>query len=143
MKWYKLYLEAQALNDFRPSTVNHVSGKFATLRELVTCALACRDRASNLVRSREEFYAELRRLSAVSSLTTVTIKQVDYREAISLIRVLRQLSQDKQAPFPSGLRECKDIWDQVRDGKPYTFKVRSQHRDAIAAKLRGAGAMVE
>lgn len=144
MKWYKLYLEAQALSDFRPSTVNHVSDKFAPLRELVTCALACRDRASSLVRSREEFYAELKRLSAVSvKAPTVTIKQADYKQAITLIRVLRELAQDAVVPFPSGLRECKDIYDQVIDGKPYTFKVRPQHRDAVVAKLRGAGAAVE
>lgn len=148
LRWYRLYLRQFCLaNTNAPPRVE--SRKIQTelpnltLRELVTGALARRDAAANLVRSREEFYAELKRLSAVSSLTTVTIRHVDRGEAIPLIRVLRQLSQDKQAPFPSGLRECKDIYDQVRDGKPYTFKVRSQHRDAIAAKLRGAGAMVE
>lgn len=148
LRWYRLYLRQFSM--VRIDAVPRVESRKVrselpnlTLRELVTCALARRDAAANLLRSREEFYAELKRLSAVSSLATVTIKQVDYREAIPLIRVLRQLSQDKQAPFSSGLRECKDIWDQVRDGKPYTFKVRSQHRDAVVAKLRGAGATVE
>lgn len=140
MKWYKLYLEAQIRGVI--STAYAYTGPMR-LRALVVLAFARRDAAANQLRSREEFYAELKRLSAVSSLTTVTIRHVDRGEAIPLIRVLRQLSQDKQAPFPSGLRECKDIYDQVRDGKPYTFKVRPQHRDAVVAKLRGAGAMVE
>lgn len=148
LRWYRLYLRqfrmanADAAPRVESRKIQTELPKL-TLRELVTGVLALRDAAANHVRSREEFYAELKRLSAVSSLATVTIKQVDYREAIPLIRVLRQLSQDKQAPFSSGLRECKDIWDQVRDGKPYTFKVRSQHRDAVVAKLRGAGALVE
>lgn len=142
MKWYKLYLEAQCYGDFKPTTTT----KPTTLRELLVNALARRDAAANLLRSREEFYAELRRLSAVSSvssLTTVTIKQADYKQAITLIKTLRELSQDALVPFPSGLRECKDIYDQVIDGKPYTFKVRPQHRDTVVAKLRGAGAAVE
>jgi hypothetical protein len=140
MKWYKLYLEAQIRGVI--STAYAYSGPMR-LRALVVLAFARRDAAANQLRSREEFYAELKRLSAVSSLTTVTIRHVDRGEAIPLIRVLRQLSQDKQAPFPSGLRECKDIYDQVRDDNPYTFKVRPQHRDAVVAKLRGAGAVVE
>ena len=140
MKWYKLYLEAQIRGVI--STAYAYTGPMR-LRALVVLAFARRDAAANQLRSREEFYAELKRLSAMSSLTTVTIKQVDYREAIPLIRALRQLSQDKQAPFPAGLRECKDIYDQVVAGYPYTFKVRPQHRDAVVAKLRGAGAVVE
>jgi len=139
MKWYKLYLEAQCYGDFKPTTTT----KPTTLRELLVNALARRDAAANHVRSREEFYAELKRLSAVSSLTTVTIKQVDYKQAVTLIKALRELSQDAVVPFPLSLRECKDIWDQVCDGKPYTFKVRPQHRDAVVAKLRDAGAVVE
>ena len=149
LRWYRLYLR-----QFCMVNVNAVprveSRKIQpelpklTLRELVTGTLARRDAAANLLRSREEFYAELKRLSAVSvKASTVTIKQVDYTQAISLIKVLRELTQDALAPFPLGLKERKDIYDQVRDGEPYTFKVRPHHRRAIVAKLRGAGATVE
>ena len=140
MKWYKLYLEAQIRGVI--STAYAYSGPMR-LRALVVLAFARRDAAANQLRSREEFYAELKRLSAVSSLTIVTIKQVDYKQAVTLIKALRQLAQDAVVPFPSGLKECKDIYDQVVAGKPYTFKVRPQHRDAVVAKLRGAGAVVE
>ena len=138
MKWYKLYLEAQIRG------VISTAYAYTGLRAFVVLALARRDAAANLLRSREEFYAELKRLSAVSvKASTVTIKQVDYTQAISLIKVLRELTQDALAPFPLGLKERKDIYDQVRDGEPYTFKVRPQHRDAVVGKLRGAGATVE
>lgn len=139
MKWYKLYLEAQCYGDFKPATTT----KPTTLRELLVNALARRDAAANQLRSREEFYAELKRLSAVSSLTTVTILRIPLESTIPAIKALREIAFDGLAPFPSGLRECKSIYDQVRDGNPYTFKVRPQHRDAVVAKLRGAGAVVE
>jgi len=140
MKWYKLYLEAQIWGV--TSTANAYTGPMR-LRALVVLAFARRDAAANQLRSREEFYAELKRLSAVSSPATVTIKQILFENAIATIRVLRELAMAKLVPFPSGLRECKDIYDQVRDGNPYTFKVRPQHRDVVVAKLRGAGAVVE
>ena len=99
---------------------------------------------ANLLRSREEFYAELRRLSSTGAESmTITISRVDYTQAIPTIRTLRELSLEKLVSFSSGLRECKDIYDLVRAGTPYTFKVKSGNKAAILAKLRAAGATVE
>ena len=141
MKWYKLYLEAQIRGVI--STAYAYTGPMR-LRALVVLAFARRDAAANQLRSREEFYAELKRLSAMSvKAPTVTISKILLENAIAVIKVLRELAIDKLAPFPLGLKERKDIYDQVRNGKPYTFKVRPQHRDAVVAKLRGAGATVE
>lgn len=149
LRWYRLYLRQFCMANITDAVPRVESRKVRselpkmTLRELVTSTLARRDAAANQLRSREEFYAELKRLSAVSSLSTVTIKQVDYKQAITLIKALRELAQDAVVPFPSGLKECKDIYDQVVAGKPYAFKVRPQHRDVVVAKLRSAGATVE
>lgn len=107
LRWYRLYLR-----QFCMVNVNAVprveSRKIQpelpklTLRELVTGTLARRDAAANLLRSREEFYAELKRLSAVSSAATVTIKQADYKQAITLIKALRELAQDAVVPLLRG-----------------------------------------
>lgn len=150
LRWYRLYLRQFCMANVTDAVPRVESRKIRTelpkmtLRELVTSTLARRDAAANLLRSREEFYTELRRLSSTGAeSTTISIKQVDYTQAIPTIRALRELSRDKLVPFPRGLKECKDIYDQVRNGEPYTFKVKSQHRAAILAKLRAAGATVE
>lgn len=96
MKWYKLYLEAQIRG------VISTAYAYTGLRAFVVLALARRDAAANLLRSREEFYAELKRLSAVSSAATVTIKQADYKQAITLIKALRELAQDAVVPLLRG-----------------------------------------
>ena len=226
MKWYKLYLEAQIRGVI--STAYAYSGPMR-LRALVVLAFARRDAAANQLRSREEFYAELKRLSAVSSLTTVTlssagsipilvvkalreiaeakltssfdsslktakdivvgvragksyafkVRREDYEtvvdklcevgarveidtparsvasltmvtitskgsNSIAVMTALREIAfANHTQSFDSSLKTAKDIVDQVIDGKPYTFKVRPQHRDTVVAKLRGAGAMVE
>lgn len=140
MKWYKLYLEAQIRGVI--STAYAYTGPMR-LRALVVLAFARRDAAANQLRSREEFYVELKRLSAAPVNKAVKISKIQLENAIPVIKVLREIAFDNLAPFPSGLRECKSIYDQVRDGNPYTFKVRPQHRDAVVAKLRGAGAVVE
>ena len=141
MKWYKLYLEAQIRG--ATSTAYAYTDPMC-LRALVVLALARRDAAANLLRSREEFYAGLRRLSSTGAESmTITISRVDCARAIPTIRTLRELSLEKLVSFSSGLRECKDIYDLVRDGTPYTFKVKSGNKAAILAKLRAAGATVE
>ena len=77
---------------------------------------------ANLLRSREEFYAELRRLSSTGAESmTITISRVDYTQAIPTIRTLRELSLEKLVSFSSGLRECKDIYDLVRAGTRNTL----------------------
>jgi ribosomal protein L7/L12 len=140
MKWYKLYLEAQIRGVI--STAYAYTGPMR-LRAFVVLALARRDAAANLLRSREEFYAELKRLSAVSSLTTVTVISKG-SNSIAVMKALREIVFANQTKsFDSSLRMVKDIVDQVVASKPYTFKVRPQHRDAVVAKLRGAGATVE
>ena len=141
MKWYKLYLEAQIRG--ATSTAYAYTDPMC-LRALVVLALARRDAAANLLRSREEFYAGLRRLGSTGAESmTITISRVDHARAIPTIRTLRELSMEKLVSFSSDLRECKDIYDLVRDGTPYKFKAKSQHRAAILAKLRAAGATVE
>lgn len=140
MKWYKLYLEAQIRGVI--STAYAYTSPMR-LRALVVLAFARRDAAANQLRSREEFYAELKRLSAVSSLTTVTIISKG-SNSIAVMKALREIAFANQTKsFDSSLKTVKDIVDQVVAGKPYTFKVRPQHRDAVVAKLRGAGAMAE
>ena len=88
MKWYKLYLEAQIRGVI--STAYAYTGPMR-LRAFVVLALARRDAA-----------AELKRLSAVSSAATVTIKQADYKQAITLIKALRELAQDAVVPLLRG-----------------------------------------
>jgi len=63
MKWYKLYLEAQICGVLSQKYVGPLK-----LRALIVLALARRDSAANLLRSREEFYAELRRLSSTGAV---------------------------------------------------------------------------
>ena len=141
MKWYKLYLEAQIRGVI--STAYDYKGPMR-LRALTVLALARRDAAANLLRSREEFYAELRRLStAPAKIPTVTISKILLENVIATIKVLRELAMDKMVPFHHGLKECKDIYDQVHSGKPYSFTVKPQHRNEVVAKLRAAGATVE
>lgn len=149
LRWYRLYLRQFCMANVTDAVPRVESRKIQTelpkltLRELVTGALARRDAAANQLRSREEFYAELKRLSAAPVNKTVKISKIQIENAIPVIKVLREIAFDNLAPFPSGLRECKSIYDQVRDGKPFSFIVKPQHRDAVVAKLRGAGAMVE
>lgn len=149
LRWYRLYLRQFCMANITDAVPRVESRKVRselpkmTLRELVTSTLARRDAAANQLRSREEFYAELKRLSATSVNKTVKISKIQIENAIPVIKVLREIAFDNLAPFPSGLRECKSIYYQVRDGKPYAFKVRPQHRDAVVAKLRGAGATAE
>ena len=142
MKWYKLYLETFYIRD----NLALLAGPLK-LRALIVLALARRDAAANLLRSRDDFYAELKRLSGVPpkplKAPPVTISKILLENAIATIKVLRELAFDKLVPFHHGLKECKDIYDQVRNGKPYSFTVKSQHRDEVVAKLRAAGAVVE
>lgn len=140
MKWYKLYLEAQIRGVI--STAYAYTSPMH-LRALVVLAFARRDAAANQLRSREEFYAELKRLSAASSLAMVTITSTG-SSVIGTMKALREIAfANHTQSFDSSLKTAKDIVDQVVAGKPYTFKVRPQHRDAVVAKLRGAGAKVE
>lgn len=149
LRWYRLYLRQFCMANITDAVPRVESRKVRselpkmTLRELVTSTLARRDAAANQLRSREEFYAELKRLSAVSSLSTVTITSKGLN-SIAVMKALREIAFASQTKsFDSSLLTVKHIVDQVIDGKPYTFKVRPQHRDAVVAKLRSAGAMVE
>jgi len=134
MKWYKLYLEAQICGVLSQKYVGPLK-----LRALIVLALARRDAAANLLRSRDDFYAELKRLSG--ACVKVTIHHAG-GNPISVI-ALREIAFGKLAKLSTSLMDNKRIVDQVRDGKPYSFTVKSQHRDEVVAKLRAAGAVVE
>ena len=135
MKWYKLYLEAQICGVLSQKYVGPLK-----LRALIVLALARRDSAANLLRSREEFYAGLRRLSEACAKVTI---HHNGDNSISVIKALREIAFGSLAKLPTNLVDNKRIIDQVRDGKPYSFVVKPQHRDEIVAKLRAAGAVVE
>ena len=140
MKWYKLYLEAQIRGVI--STAYAYSGPMR-LRALVVLAFARRDAAANQLRSREEFYAELKRLSAVSSLTTVTISSAG-SIPILVVKALREIAEAKlTSSFDSSLKTAKDIVVGVRVGKSYTFKVRREDYETVVDKLCEVGARVE
>lgn len=137
MKWYKLYLEAQIRGVI--STAYAYTGPMR-LRALIVLALARRDAAANLLRSRDDFYAELKRLSATCA--KVTIHDVG-TNPILVIKALREIAFGNLAKLTTSLVDNKSIVDQIRDGKPYSFTVKPQHRDEVVAKLRAAGTMVE
>lgn len=134
MKWYKLEAQIRGVT----STAYAYTGPMR-LRALVVLALARRDAAANLLRSRDDFYAELKRLSG--ACVKVTIHR-DGGNPILVIKALREIAFGKLAKLSTSLIDNKRIVDQVRDGKPYSFAVKSQHRDEIIAKLRAAGAVV-